>query len=68
MWRRKWQPLQVFLPEKYHGQRRLADYSPWGHNKLEMTEQLALFKCMYNKKADDSPPVDTVQMNLHHIK
>ena len=29
-WRRKWQPTQVFLPTKCHGQRSLAGYSPWG--------------------------------------
>ena len=29
-WRRKWQPTPVFLPGKYHGQRSLAGYSPWG--------------------------------------
>ena len=28
-WRRKWQPTPVFLPEKSHGQRSLAVYSPW---------------------------------------
>ena len=28
-WRRKWQPIPVFLPGKSHGQRRLAGYSPW---------------------------------------
>ena len=28
--RRKWQPAPVFLPGKSHGQRSLADYSPWG--------------------------------------
>ena len=27
---RKWQPAPVFLPEKFHGQRSLAGYSPWG--------------------------------------
>ena len=27
--RRKWQPILVFLPEKFHGQRSLADYSSW---------------------------------------
>ena len=27
-WRRKWQPIPVFLPRKSHGQRRLAGYSP----------------------------------------
>ena len=29
-WRRKWQPKPVFLPGKFHGQRSLKDYSPWG--------------------------------------
>ena len=29
-WRRKWQPIPVVLPGKSHGQRSLADYSPWG--------------------------------------
>ena len=29
-WRREWQPTPVFLPEKAHGQRSLAGYSPWG--------------------------------------
>ena len=28
--RRKWQPTSVFLPGKFHGQRSLAGYSPWG--------------------------------------
>ena len=28
--RRKWQPTLVFLPRKFHGQRSLAGYSPWG--------------------------------------
>ena len=30
LWRRKWQPILVFLPGKSHGQRSLAGYSPWG--------------------------------------
>ena len=29
-WKRKWQPTPVFLPGKFHGQRRLVGYSPWG--------------------------------------
>ena len=29
-WSRTWQPTPVFLPGKFHGQRRLAGYSPWG--------------------------------------
>ena len=31
-----------FLPGKSHGQRSLVDYSPWGHKKSDMTEQLTL--------------------------
>ena len=36
-WRRKWQPTPVFLPGKYHGQRSLAGYSPWGCKESDMT-------------------------------
>ena len=28
----------VFLPGKFHGQRSLVGYSPWGCKKLDMTE------------------------------
>ena len=37
-YRGKWQPTPVFLPGKSHGQRSLADYSPWGRTELDMTE------------------------------
>ena len=37
-WRRKWQPTLVFLPRKFHGQRNLAGYSPWGHTESDTTE------------------------------
>ena len=30
-WGRKWQPIPVFLPEKFHGQRSLASNCPLGH-------------------------------------
>ena len=40
-WRRKWQLAPVFLPEKFHGQRNLVGYSPWGCIELNMTEQLS---------------------------
>ena len=30
-WKRKWQPVPIFLPGKSQGQRSLACYSPWGH-------------------------------------
>ena len=35
---RKWQPTPVFLPGKFHGQRSLVGYSPWGHKEVDMTE------------------------------
>ena len=35
---RKWQPILVFLPGKFHGQRSLAGYSPWDHRESNMTE------------------------------
>jgi len=33
-WRRKWQSTPVFLLGKTHGQRGLAGYSPWGHQRV----------------------------------
>ena len=46
VWSLSWEdPLEkematppVFLPGKSHGQRSLADYSPWGHKQSDMTE------------------------------
>ena len=37
-WRRKWQPITVFLPGESHGQWRLAGYSPWSRKDSDMTE------------------------------
>ena len=39
-WRRKWQPTPVCLPGKFHGQRSLVGYSPWGGTELDMTEHM----------------------------
>ena len=41
-WRRQWHPTPVPLPGKSHGRRSLVGYSPWGHEELDMTEQLYL--------------------------
>ena len=41
-WRREWQPTPVFLPGEFHGQRRLAGYSPWGPKESDTTERLTL--------------------------
>ena len=42
LWRRKWQPTPVFLPGKFHGQRSLAGYSPWGYEESDTTVWLSL--------------------------
>ena len=36
-WRREQQPTPVFLPGKFHGQRSLACYSPWGSQSTTNT-------------------------------
>ena len=40
-WSRKWQPTPVFLPGKFHGQRSLVGYNPWGCPESDMTVQLS---------------------------
>ena len=42
LWIREWLPTPVLLPEKSHGQRSLAGYSPWGHKESDTTERLTL--------------------------
>ena len=39
-WRRKWQPIPIFLPGEFHEQRNLAGYNPWGRKESDTTEQL----------------------------
>ena len=41
LWRRKWQPIPVFLPGKFHGERSLVGYSPCGHKESDMTKWLS---------------------------
>ena len=54
-WRRKWQPILVFfLPWKPHGQRSLAGYSPWGHQRVghdlvtKRQQQIHVCECRKN--------------------
>ena len=42
-WSRKWQPIHIFLPEKFYGQRSLVHYHPWGHKESGRTEQLRMW-------------------------
>ena len=37
-WSRRQQPTPVLLPGKFHGQRSLMGYSPWGCKELDMPE------------------------------
>ena len=37
-WRRRWQPILVFLPGESHRQRKLEQCSPWGCKESDMTE------------------------------
>ena len=38
--RREQQPTPAFSPGEFHGQRSLADYSPWGRKESDMIERL----------------------------
>ena len=40
-WRSKWQSTPVVLPGKFHGQRNLAGYSPWGLKESDVTQRLS---------------------------
>ena len=33
-WGRNWQPTPASMPRKFHGQRSLAGYSPWGCKRV----------------------------------
>ena len=46
-WRRKWQPIPVFLTGEFHGQRNLAGYGPWDCRESDTTEQLTLSTLYY---------------------
>ena len=39
-WRREQQPIPVFLPGEFHGQRSLAGYSPWGRIESDATDRI----------------------------
>ena len=41
-WSRKWQPTSAFLSGKFHGQRSLVSYSPWGCKESGTTEHASI--------------------------
>ena len=38
LWQRECLPIPVFLLRKFHGQRSLEGYSPWGCTELDTTK------------------------------
>ena len=53
-WRRKWQPIPVFLPGKFHGRRSLAGYSPWGRKESDTTGRLHFTSLQSRSKSQRS--------------
>ena len=49
-WCRKWQPTPAFLPGKFHGQRSLEYYSPWGCRDLDTTEHTCTITFVLSEK------------------
>ena len=47
-WSRKWQPTPVFLLGKFHGQRILSGYTPWGCKELNKTGHTAQLGTQHN--------------------
>ena len=39
-------PTPVYLPGKFHGQRRLVGYSPWGHRELDIQFSSVTQSCL----------------------
>ena len=66
-WTRKWQPTPVFLPEKFHWQRSLADYSPWGSQRvrynwaIEHTRTFISTLLLFGSSTD----TQTTHMHIH---
>ena len=70
-WRRKWQPTPVFLLGKSHGQRRLAGYSPWGHQRVGhdlATEQQHLWSRILTGKPQSFSLGAKILVTLHRKK
>ena len=67
-------PTTVFLPGKFHRQRSLMCYSPWGHKQSDTIEQLAHFLILtfqlipspcLSPLAATSPPSKSLSWFLH---
>ena len=60
-WRREWQPIPVFLPGEFHGQKTLTGYSPLGHRVghdwVTNTGSLSIERDSLCSKLVKQPPV-----------
>ena len=65
-WSRKWWPTPVFLPGKFHGQRSLADYSPWGPKESDIIEHtcMCVHACVHTHTHTDTLTLLTVVIML----
>ena len=53
-WRREWLPTLVFWLAEFHGQRSMADYSPWSHKEPGTTERQTLLFVGENSMQGDN--------------
>ena len=58
-WSKKQQPAPIFSCEKFHGQRSLAGYSPWGRKEPDKTEQLTTHTNIHTHTLSVSPIKET---------
>ena len=66
-WRRKWQPMLLFLPGKSHEWSRLEGYSPWGCKEWDTTEWLQ-FSSVAQSRQTLCDPMNrsTPGLSVHH--
>ena len=65
--------MAVFLPGKFHGQRSLAGYSPWGHKELDVTDRLSTHRhteyTMKNARLHESQAgITTARKNSNNLR
>ena len=63
-WRRAWQPTPVFLLEKSHGQRSLANYSSWGHEELDTTEAMRSSSSVQSSTVSSSQNMEATEVSF----
>ena len=67
-WRKERQPIPVFLPRKFHGQRSLVDYNPWGCKESDITEHTcAVFPMTYDLGMDQHLAANSLLLLLSHF-